>query len=298
MQEQKGPAVSEKDFDPNVYVTYRHNSKAWMTSVVFTDWLKDFDRSMIQQKRKVLLLLDNAASHKVPEDLENVQVHFLPPNTTAHLQPNDAGIIRNFKLYYRKGLTKHFLQSIENDQPMAINLREALHLIREAWNYVKMETIQNCWEHTGIIPRASSAEITSAACGTEAEVVEEIQRDMQGFHTISSEHFMSVCDWLDVDTGICTGEVLSDEAIVEIVNPPTQRDSESESDHDETESPPRAVTTNEAISAISTLIYFFEQHSSLPKVTNYLDSAWAMKRNIQSFSKESLVQREITDFFK
>ncbi|CAK8694045.1 unnamed protein product [Clavelina lepadiformis] len=81
-------------------------------------------------------------------------------------------------------------------------------------------------------------------------------------------------------------------------NPPTQRDSESESDHDETESPPRAVTTNEAISAISTLIYYFEQHSSLPKVTNYLDSAWAMKRNIQSFSKDSLVQREITDFFK
>ncbi|CAK8690474.1 unnamed protein product [Clavelina lepadiformis] len=101
----------------------------------------------------------------------------------------------------------------------------------------------------------------------------------------------------DTDTGICTGEVLSDEAIVEIVNPPTQRDSESESDHDETESPPRAVTTNEAISAISTLIYYFEQYSSLPKVTNHLDSAWAMKRNIQSFSKESLVQREITDFF-
>ncbi|CAK8690363.1 unnamed protein product [Clavelina lepadiformis] len=120
-------------------------------------------------------------------------------------------------------LTKHFLQSIENDQPMAINLREALHLIREACNYVKMQTIQNCWEHTGIIPRASSAEITSAACGTEAEVDEEIQSDKQGFHTISSEHLMSVCDWLDVDTGICTGKVLSDEAIVEIVNPPTQR---------------------------------------------------------------------------
>ena len=63
---------------------------------------------------------------------------------TSHLQPNDAGIIRNFKLYYRKGLTKHFLRAIEDDKPMSINLREALRLIKDAWNDVKSQTINKC----------------------------------------------------------------------------------------------------------------------------------------------------------
>ena len=62
---------------------------------------------------------------------------------------------------------------------MTVNL--AVCLVREAWNNVKIQTIQNCWEHAGIISRASSAKITSAACGTETEVVEEIQRDTHSF---------------------------------------------------------------------------------------------------------------------
>ena len=115
MLDQKRSHCFGKDFNPIVYVTYKHNTKARLTCAVFKDWLKEFDRSMIQQKHKVLLLLSNAASHKVPEGLKNVLVHFLKPNSTAHFQPNDAGIIGNFKFYYGKGLTKHFLHAIENE---------------------------------------------------------------------------------------------------------------------------------------------------------------------------------------
>ena len=147
------PRCFGKDFDPNVYAIYRYNKKAWMTRDLFTEWLENFERTMRSKKRKILLLLDNATSHEVPEDLQNVRVHFLPPNMTSHLQPNDAEIIRNFKLYYRKGLTKHFLRAIEDDKPMSINLREALRLIKDAWNDVKSQTINKSWEHTGIIAR-------------------------------------------------------------------------------------------------------------------------------------------------
>ena len=98
------------------------------------------------KKHKVFLLLDNATSYKVPEDIRNVRVHFLPSNTTAQLQPNDPGIVRNFKQYYRKGLAKQFLHTMEDDKSMAINLREALHLIKDAWNGVKAQTINKCWQ--------------------------------------------------------------------------------------------------------------------------------------------------------
>jgi hypothetical protein len=54
--------------------------------VLFNDWLKSFNFKMRNQKRKVFLKMDNAPSHSVPNVL-NVEIHFLPPTTTSHLQP-------------------------------------------------------------------------------------------------------------------------------------------------------------------------------------------------------------------
>lgn len=44
-------------------VLWRWNSKAWMTTNLFVDWIKAFDKRMRRQGRNVLLLLDNATSH-------------------------------------------------------------------------------------------------------------------------------------------------------------------------------------------------------------------------------------------
>ena len=40
-------------------VAYKFNKKAWMTSVIFTDWLRKLDRQFTAQRRKVLMLVDN-----------------------------------------------------------------------------------------------------------------------------------------------------------------------------------------------------------------------------------------------
>nr|CCA15760.1 AlNc14C15G1666 [Albugo laibachii Nc14] len=49
---------------------------------------------MRSQERHVLLL---ASPHRVTDHFSNVKLHFLPSNTTAHLQPQDAGSIKSFK---------------------------------------------------------------------------------------------------------------------------------------------------------------------------------------------------------
>ncbi|XP_067650982.1 tigger transposable element-derived protein 6-like [Haliotis asinina] len=139
-----------------MYVRYRFNKKAWMTSDMFRDWLRSFDRQMRSRGRHVILLCDNAASHNCANvKLTNVKVHFLPPNTTSHIQPMDAGIIRTFKAHYKKYLVKHFIRCAEDDLPQTLNLREALRFVKTAWSEVKSSTIQNCYRHVDIIPTPS-----------------------------------------------------------------------------------------------------------------------------------------------
>jgi hypothetical protein len=72
------------------------------------DYLRWFNNKMSSQGKKVLLLLDNFSGHELgvqlvrgKQGLSNVQVEWLPPNTTSHWQPLDQGIITSFKLQYR-----------------------------------------------------------------------------------------------------------------------------------------------------------------------------------------------------
>ena len=60
----------------------------------------------------------------------------------------------------------------------------------------------------------------------EEEVVREISEGLQNLTVIPNEHHMSVNEWLDIDRNEETGETLSDEAIIEIVQPPAIRENE------------------------------------------------------------------------
>ncbi|RHY23066.1 hypothetical protein DYB32_009312 [Aphanomyces invadans] len=70
-----------------------------MNGALFTSYVCTLDEQMSTENRKILMLVDNASSHKVDETvtLLNVRVEMLPKNTTAHLQPQDDGIIAAFK---------------------------------------------------------------------------------------------------------------------------------------------------------------------------------------------------------
>lgn len=83
-------------------VQYFSQKKAWMTGEILDAVLVKLNQ---HTGRSVLLLMDNAGCHP-PELLKkkysNIKITFLPANTTSKLQPLDLGIIKNFKVYYRK----------------------------------------------------------------------------------------------------------------------------------------------------------------------------------------------------
>ena len=92
------PRCFGKVWDPNNVAKYYYNLKAWMTMDIFKDWLVMFDVTMKRKNKKVLLIIDNATGHNTVDlTLDNVNLLYLPANTTSYLQPLDAGIIKNFK---------------------------------------------------------------------------------------------------------------------------------------------------------------------------------------------------------
>ena len=78
-------------------VDYHSNTKAWMTSTLWTEWIKAFDKKMQLSGRKILLIIDNCPAHPNVPNLSNTEVVYLPPNTTSKTQPCDQGIIQALK---------------------------------------------------------------------------------------------------------------------------------------------------------------------------------------------------------
>lgn len=118
-------------------------------------FLLEFNADMQRQGRHVILLCDNAPSHKHnPADYPNIRIEFFAPNLTAWIQPMDSGIIRCFKSHYRRRFTRMAIRRDDEGvkQIYKINQLEAMQLAEAAWDAVSPDIIANCWRHTGILP--------------------------------------------------------------------------------------------------------------------------------------------------
>ena len=133
-------------------IEYTSTCKSWMTSGVFQEYLRSLNQQMVKQKRKILLLIDNAPSHLIYEELTNIKIEFLPKDTTSVLQPLDQGIIRSFKSHYKNALIT-YLAAVGNNTPetmKSINLGIVVNWISDAWKKVSATTIINCFQKTGL----------------------------------------------------------------------------------------------------------------------------------------------------
>ncbi|XP_058445079.1 tigger transposable element-derived protein 1-like [Malaya genurostris] len=151
-------SMKGEDFD-TLPVHWRSNPKAWVTKPIFEEWFKELFIPEVQKylenkgmKFKVLLIIDNAPGHTAPQHSQ-VQIVFLPPNTTSLIQPLDQGIISTFKKLYIKQTFNYILEQLDENQSMTVittwktfSMRECVRFIGTALKAMKMSTLNNCWK--------------------------------------------------------------------------------------------------------------------------------------------------------
>ena len=142
-------------------VHYYGQESAWMSKDIMNHWfimyLDDELKAHYGAHTDVILTIDNATCH--PPDLNGildyVEVRFLPPNTTALIQPMDQGVIHVFKknfldLYYNK-MIDYFLQTEFDGDPMddfakSYTMKDVVFDIGAAWETVEAPHIHKCFE--------------------------------------------------------------------------------------------------------------------------------------------------------
>ena len=119
---------------------------------------KKLNHQLKWNSRSVLLLMDNAFCHppEMKDSYSNIKVMFFSANTTSRLQPLDLGIIKNFKVHYRKLLFRYVVAKIDectmaSEVAKKIHILQAIRWIAEAWEKVTADTIKKCFRSSGIL---------------------------------------------------------------------------------------------------------------------------------------------------
>lgn len=71
---------------------YASSQNAWLTSTIFSKYLSLLNLQFKIKNKKICLILDNCSSHILKEiNFSNINLFYIPPNTTPIAQPLDGG---------------------------------------------------------------------------------------------------------------------------------------------------------------------------------------------------------------
>ncbi|XP_044764425.1 uncharacterized protein LOC123320989 [Coccinella septempunctata] len=178
--------------------------------------------------------------------------------------------------------------SKENRVVVPINVLEALHFIKKAWDEVSPRTIQNCFSACGFDV------ITTDESDTALENPEEVEIDL---YTSVFDVDVNFNEFVEVDCDLPVCFPPTDESIVREV---LQREEEDDAGFDNLEDPeiepPTPPTVQEARQAIDTIRCFLESSEDIEyyifKKLNEISSV------VSKLEKKRFKQMKINDFFK
>ncbi|KAH9360533.1 hypothetical protein HPB48_022331 [Haemaphysalis longicornis] len=91
----------------------------------------------------------NCSANQTTCELDNIELKFLPPNTTARLQPLDHST-KSFNVGYRRRLLGRLLMNLRVGTELKVDQLGAIHMMTGAWNSVK-QSVANCFRKAGFV---------------------------------------------------------------------------------------------------------------------------------------------------
>ena len=102
----------------NLPCKYKSQKKSWIDSQIFEESVHKLDQTFRMEGRKIALLIDICPAHPSVSHLTNVQLVFLPPNTTSVLQPMNQGVIRSLKAHYCGRVVRRLCRTLDKTKTL------------------------------------------------------------------------------------------------------------------------------------------------------------------------------------
>lgn len=266
----KSPRCFPKD-QRKLPVVYKFSYNAWMTGDIFRAWLKQWDSSLRTKGREIALLLDNCSAHPkdVSNELTNINLFFMPPNTTSLLQPLDMGIIKNWKGYYRQLINFRIIGSLDADPSQtaaavskSINLLQSVNYAADAWEKISPLTISNCFKKAGFIvepvPSASSNIEDEDVEVVEMHISTDISFERLGLSQKDFEEFVTEEEHLTTSGELSNAELLA---------AATNKNAEEEQDDVDLDSGPALLSNQEKLVMVNLLRRYIQENPEMKDST-------------------------------
>ena len=237
----------------NLPCKYKSQKKSWLDSQILEEWVHKLDRTFRMEGRKIALLIDNCLAHPSVSDLTNVQLVFLPSNTSSVLQPMDQGVIRSLKAHYRGRAVRRLCRALDKTKtlPKISNL-QAMKILVSSWEAVSAKTIAKCFRNAGITPEAQNAAITDAD-----DPFSDLKESLQQLHDIDPDMVpegVTPESLIDVDNEvITTAPMITDDDILISVTTNQQEQSDDDNNDGEVEAAPERPLRFQVESAIDVI---------------------------------------------
>lgn len=277
-------------------VKYAANQRAWMTSSIFCEELREWDNELRRKKRKILLLVDNCPAHPEVKNLEFIKLVFMPPNTSSRLQPMDQGVIHSLKSNYRRILLSNCMSMDEDvEDNRRITLLDAVNFIHMAWNNVSEKTIRNCFLHAGFLERQDEFD-----CDDELPLNEWLKKvnELENSTENNVEAGVHFEEYVHVDENVICRETLSDIEIVASVSDSKETEEDCNEDEENVADTfsEQLLPVSKIKQNISDVRNFLQIHGAPQEILNNLAGVETYVSDTYLLS--STRQSKIMDYFK